>query len=251
MVYAKNGTEDELKELSKWKKLEESGAKIVLKRFINDKEVISKQELMLHMGKNKRTVERYIKDGMPKSELSTQRFQIFNIKDCESWRDGNIDKTMAMKTDRLISQENIDSASNEDEDDVKVKSDMERKLKADADDSELKVKLNELKLAEAEGRVVDADDLDKAMAEQAIIHKTDKTNDEKILPILLENKSASEIYEILHEHQQERLGMLDSLINKTFKSDETLFDIVEVILRKLKDGTEPESIIKRVNGSLI
>ena len=89
------------------------------------------------------------------------------------------------------------------------------------------------------------------MSELAVVHKTDKIHDENLLPILLENKNAGEIRSLLQEHNFERLEMLDKIVNKEFKSAETMYDIIEAVLQNLKSGTEPESIIKRINGSLI
>lgn len=246
MVLAKNTSEEEIKELSKWKKVENTGTTVTLKRFIENREVISKTELMKLWGKSTKTIQRYISDNMPIHEKSSRAFQIFDIEKVVSWRDGNIDKTMSIKTSALGEIEKSSKDLSADK-----TSDIERKLKADADDAELKVKLNTIKLAEAEGRVVDANDLDRAMSELAIVHKTDKIHDENLLPVILENKDAGEIKTLLQDHNHERLAMLDKIINKEFKSKETMYDIVEATLHQLKDGVEPESIVKRIKGSLI
>ena len=215
--------------------------------------VVTKKELAEALGIKLRQIANYVKDGMPIHSTGARNAQLFDIGQCKKWRLKNIDKTMAIKTElkRKSEEENDQREKEYEGDEESQKNDLLRKLRADADDAELKVKLNEIKLAEAEGRLVDADDLDKAMSEQAIIHKTDKTNDEKILPILLENRSSGEIAEILHEHNQERLNGLDKLINKVFDSEETLHEVIEEVLRRLKDGVEPSTLIKRINGSLI
>ena len=207
---------------------------------------VTKKELSEALGIKIRQITNYVKDGMPVHSVGKRNAQLFDMGACKKWRLENIDKTMSIKT---TSTEERDKITEEDEE--LQKNDMLRKLKADADDAELKVQLNTIKLAEAEGRLVDADDLDKAMSEQAIIHRTDKTNDEKILPILLENRSSGEIAEILHEHNQERLNGLDKMINKVFDSKESMYEIVEEVLARLKDGVEPNTLIKRINGSLI
>lgn len=247
MTIAKN-TSSDLKELPKWKKIEEAGAQLTLKRFIGDREVISKSELITEdrLDVSAKTVQRNVAKGMPVHPCSIKQFQVFDWIEVLAWVDGTVDKIMSAKTKKPKSSE-----TEVDIDDDSVRTDMERKTKADADDSELKVKLNEIKLAEAEGRVVDADDLDRSMSELAIVHKTDKIHDENLLPILLENKDAGEIKKLLQEHNFERLEMLDKIVNKEFKSEETMYDIVEVMLQKLKEGVEPESLIKRLNGSLI
>lgn len=251
MVLAKN--EADIKELPKWKKIQESGTEITLKRFIGKEEVVSKNELIELWGKSAKTIQRSVKDGMPVHFASSNRFQIFTLEKVNRWRDGNIDKTMSMKTSFSTTVNGLEvlMPNSKDGEDIKLKTDIERKLKADADNAVLNVQLNELKLAEAEGRVVDAGDLDRSMSELAVVHKTDKIHDENLLPILLENKSVEEIKSLLQEHNFERLEMLDKIVNKEFKSAETMYDIIEAVLHKLKSGTEPESIIKRINGSLV
>ena len=249
MAIAKSTTTSEIKELQKWKKIEDSGLGIVLKRFINNQEVVSRQELIEIWGKSAKTIQRYIKDGMPQHSNSTRAFQFFNLEEAEAWRNKSIDKVMSIKTLRPTTDITVD-INNENQDET-PKGDLERKLKADADDAELKVRLNTIKLAEAEGRVVDANDLDRAMSELAIVHKTDKIHDENLLPIILENKDAGEIKTLLQEHNFERLEMLDKIVNKEFRSMETMYDIVEVVLHQLKDGVEPESLVKRLKGSLV
>jgi len=253
MQLAKSTSDLELKELPRWKKIAENNVKIYLKRFIKNKEVVSRQELVDIWGKSVKTIQRYIKDGMPIHPESTRVFQFFNLEEVTTWRDRSIDKVMSQKTAKPSTTEievNIDVESDGDESLVAL-DDMSRKLKADADDAELKVKLNTIKLAEAEGRVVDANDLDRAMGELATVHKTDKIHDENLLPILLENKNAGEIKKLLQEHNFERLEMLDKIVNREFKSVETMYDVVEVVLQQLRDGVEPESLVKRLKGSLV
>lgn len=210
---------------------------------------ISKAELAEALGVKLRQIGNYIKDGMPIHSVGKRNAQMFDLKACQLWRSKNIDRGMASKTEN-IKPSIVDHEENLAEEEIKQRSDLSRKYTAEADDAELKVKLNRIKLAEAEGRLVDADDLDKAMAEQAIIHKTDKTNDEKILPILLENKTSAEIAVLLHEHQQERLEMLDKLINKKFTSSSSLFDIIEQALELLSYGVESDEIIKRMSNEV-
>lgn len=206
---------------------------------------IPKTELAEALGVKIRQIGNYVKDGMPIHSVGKRNAQMFDLKACQIWRSKNIDKGMSAKTEQKKTKISPDDETLAEEE-VRQRSDLSRKYTAEADSAELKVKLEGIKLAEAEGRLVDADDLDKAMSEQAIMHKTDKTNDEKILPILLENKSSGEIATLLHEHQQERLEMLDKLINKKFESTASLFDIIEQALELLSYDIEPDEIIKRM-----
>jgi len=249
MALAKNI--EDVKELHKWKKIEDTGVKLELKRFVDGREVVSKTELIKLLKTSAKTVQRYISKNMPVHEKSIRAFQFFDIKEVMAWRDKSVDKVMSSKTAKPTDMD-VEEDTELDEDGNPVKlNDMLRKLKADADKAELGVKLDTLKLAEAEGRVVDASDLDRAMSELAIVHKTDKIHDENLLPILLENKDAGEIKKLLQEHNFERLDMLDKIVNKEFKSVETMYDVVEAVLQQLKDGIEPESLVKRLKGSLV
>lgn len=246
----KDTSELELKELPKWKKIAESGVKISLKRFVSDKEVISRQELVVIWHKSVKTIQRYIKDGMPAHPMSTRAFQFFDLDEITKWRDGTIDKTMSDKT-RGIVPSVVDNPEDISTEEVRNRSDLSRKYTADAENAELTVQLNQLKLDTAKGELVPADDLDRAMSELAIVHKTDKIHDENLLPALLQNKNVGEIKQILQEHNFERLEMLDKIVNKEFDSTETMYDIVEAVLHQLKDGVEPASLVKRINGSLV
>ncbi len=211
--------------------------------------VVLKTELADILNVKARQIGNYIKKGMPVHSVGKRNAQSFDVEVCKKWKNKNIDKIMSIKTTKP-KKTNIEVPTDADHE-GEEKDDLSRKIKADADKAELGVKLDTIKLAEAEGRVVDANDLDRAMSELAIVHKTDKIQDENLFPVLLENKNAGEIKALLQEHNFERLEMLDKIINKEFKSEETMYDIVEVILQQLKDGVEPESLIKRIKGSLV
>jgi phage terminase Nu1 subunit (DNA packaging protein) len=210
---------------------------------MSNKKIVDKAELAKALNIKARQISNYVKQGMPVHSVGKRNKQSFDVDICLEWQRNNINKTMSMKTKPIIPKETEINIENEESKPTQL-NDALRKLKAEADDAELKVKLNEIKLAEAEGRVVDANDLDKAMAEQAIMHKTDKINDENLLPILLENKSKDEIKKLLIEHNSERLKMLDALIKKEFEAPTTLYEIVEVVLQKLSKKTPPDEIIK-------
>lgn len=80
------------------------------------------------------------------------------------------------------------------------------------------------------------------------MHRTDKTNDEKILPIILENKSSSEISEILHEHNQERLEMYDKAIGRHFECEESVYEVTNMAIEKIAEGTSPKDIVEAIEN---
>ena len=231
-------------EFAKWEKL---GSLHKIRtdtyRIHDGKRIVSKQDLCEIWECTDRTVKRYIEKGMPQAEnLTTTLFQVFYLTDCEKWRSQNIDGTKQLHTLPPRNKEITPDMMSE----LESLTDLERKLKADADKAEADAELTKIKLSLAQGDVVNAEDLDKSMAELAVIHKTDLTNQEKIFPISLANKDANEIAKIVHEYNQDRLKTLDMLMNKEFKSKNGLYEIISKVLDMLADDIEPDTILERI-----
>ena len=203
--------------------------------------------LMAYFNVSQRQITNYVKSGLPKIDSRNDGrggIGLYDINKCIEWRLDNLNKSKQASTEKAKArQEERQKQNAPPSEDIRDMSFEEaERLKKIVD-----FQIAEVKLAEVEGRLVDANDLDRAMSELAIMHKTDKTNDQDVLTVLLENKSSAEIRELLYSHNEERLEMLDSIINKEFKSKETLYEIVESILNKLSDGVEPSKIISKVN----
>lgn len=235
-------------ELRNWEKLATvtKGMVLDVQIFLNDRRLVSRRDLRRVWNCSDETLKGYAKKGLPKHELSSTNFSVYDLRISEEWRTANVDPKAGGALRK--SRQEFDP----DDEDSEVDLDIE-KISYDEADRRKKItdlKLSMLKVAEAEGRLVPADDLDKAMAEQAIMHKTDKLNDEKVLPLLLEGKSASEIATLLYEHNQERLAQYDKLINTEFTATATLYDIVETVLQALTEGISPDQIVEAVNASV-
>lgn len=190
----------------------------------------------------------------PKFTLTLPNFAVYDLAEVNEWRDNNVDvKKSSNRLQKIMSkphsqrEENIDEPKTEPDSSAGY---AVREMIAKTVQAEQQAAILTLKHEALKGSLVDAEDLDRAMAEQAIMHKTDKINDEKVLPTLLENKTASEIAEILHEHNQERLSHYDRLINKEFKQKETLYDVLEAVLLHLSKGANPSEIILVLDVSL-
>ena len=56
MALAKNLTQEEAKDIAKWKKIEEANTELILKRFIDDREVVVKRELMTLWRVDRKTI---------------------------------------------------------------------------------------------------------------------------------------------------------------------------------------------------
>jgi len=235
-------------ELRTWEKLATVTKGMVLDAqiFLNDRRLVSRRDLRRVWNCSDETLKGYAKRGLPKHELSSTNFSVYDLRSSEEWRTANVDPKAGGALRK--SRQEFDPEDENSEVDVDID-----KISYDEADRRKKItdlKLSMLKVAEAEGRLVPADDLDKAMAEQAIMHKTDKLNDEKVLPLLLEGKSASEIATLLYEHNQERLAQYDKLINTEFTTTATLYDIVEAVLQALAEGISPDQIVEAVNASV-
>lgn len=184
----------------------------------------------------------------PNFKFTQLKVAIYDLAEVNAWRDNNVDMK---RSPRRLSAQNTQELPTEDTESdatAPVSSYALREMIAKTNSAEEQATILTLKRKNLEGSLVESDDLDKAMAEQAVLHKTDKLNDEKVLPTLLEGKTSSEISDILQEHNQERLDHFDRLINKEFKDSKTLYDIIEIALTKLEQGVSPSDIIKAIDA---
>ena len=245
MVIAKNTTTLELKELPRWKKIDESDIKVTLKRFINDREVVSKQELISLWGKSAKTIQRYISDGMPTHKVSTRAFQVFDIEDATAWRDKSIDKVQSQKT--ASRQTEMEVGGDGEKKELKVVTDMERKLKADADKAEEDAVIAELKRKKEEGSLISTKELKATLADLTTVFMTLYMNDKKLLPVQLQDKNTNEMRDYLDGHYAKRIEDLQRYIDLEFEgSDKTLYDIIYKILEQLRDGLHIDELLKRI-----
>ena len=213
------------------------------RRFIDGKWVASKKEFAKICGVGLRTVERYLSAGMPTHPASLEKFIVIDVEQGLEFRNRNIKKSKANNVKvKEIAVDTVDDNIDDIVDDTIIPD----YSKSEAKEKHFKAELAELKYLEEKGLLVKADDLDKAMAEQAVMHLTDKTNDEKVLPVMLEMKTSQEITTLLHEHNQDRLAMLDKIVNKEFKCNKTFYEVSEAVLQELKKGTKPDEVIKRI-----
>ncbi len=218
---------------------------------LDGKWVVTKKEIAQIMNIGVKQIDRYVLQGMPKHESSLPRFQIYSVQDCTEWKSQNVQKGKSASTqkakNRSVEVEIPDIEAMMDESSLQELDSISFE-EAERREKILKVKLAQVKLDTENGKVILATDQDKAMAEQATIHYSDITNDEKIFPTLLANKTEQEIVELYREHKQDRKKMFEKLVNKVFKSVSTLYDIVQEVLEELSNGAEPDDIIRRVKG---
>ena len=247
MVVAKNLSTSEVKELPKWKKIEETNVEITLKRFIAGKEVVSKQELISLWGKSAKTIQRYISDGMPMHKVSTRAFQVFDIEEATAWRDGSIDKVKSQKTSSRQTEMEIDISDDGDESELVALTDMERKLKADADKAEHDAVIADLKKQKEEGSLISTKELKNTLADLTTVFMTLYMNDKKLLPVQLQNKTINEMRDYLDLHYAKRIEDLRRYVELEFEgSEESLHDVIYKILEQLRDGLHIDDLLKKI-----
>lgn len=234
---------------------------IEVRYYLKDRWIGTKQDLAKVFGlKSIRSIQRNIDSGMPEHEESSEKLRLFDIENCIQWKKRNVNLEQSKRTKKNQADEDEEGKEFSDEEEQNIVDSLTdkqlakiiennaylRKIVGDADKSVEEAARSKLKRQNEEGELVDADDLDKAMAELAVMHKTDRTNDEKILPILLEQKTSQEISALLYEHNKDRLDLLSKIIKKEFDCEETLYDIIEEVLLLQEKGFSDKDIINKL-----
>jgi len=224
MVFVKDDSELEQKEIKKWKRVSDvNGVPIVLRRFIGQTEVVSKAGLAEAWNYDRKTIERNIKKGMPLHKYSYKGFQIFDLAECETWRQNNINRSMApvairyeIKDEKKHTEEQkteVKSGKNKDLDDISL-SEAELLLKI----KDLKIK--DLKIKELSGKYVTADTADKTIAEFGAMFIGWLINSRESLSGDLANKSKGEVFKILDEHFGSFITEIGKITSKEYGDED-------------------------------
>jgi len=100
----------------------------------------------------------------------------------------------------------------------------------DHETKEQKLMTERLKYKELAKTLVKAEDLDRSMAEQAVLHKTYYMDDLELLPVALDGMDRDGISTFLNEHYKTRVENAQSFIKKTFKLPNHLYTkVMELI----------------------
>lgn len=232
MVIAKSGNADELKELSKWKKIEDKNVKLILKRFIDNIEVVTKRELIVVWKVDRKTIERYVAKGMPLHLCSMRGFQVFDVKACEEWREENVNKSQSLKASTKKDRE-VDIKGNGEEDldlDLVSTEEAERRLKIKEN------RIKDFKIKELSGDFIKSDITDKITAELGATFIGWLVNSRETLSGDLANKSKGEIFDILDEHFGEFIKDIGKRMNQDFsEEDMSIFEFLHLVQFKLED----------------
>ncbi|WP_420480200.1 hypothetical protein [Brevundimonas sp. FT23028] len=205
----------------------------------NGKVYVATKFLENYFKTSTRNIGNWIKKGLPKYKLKGINSNVFILEEVLIWHANNINKTKSRAGKKRKDEEGMNYEETIDLNLISYE-------EADRRKKILDVQLASVKLKEAEGELINADELDKALYEQAIMHITKLDNDEKILPILLEMKNQDEIKKILNEHNEDHLDTLSKQIEKKFKDDPTNYDVFNEILEKRKNGIKPQELIEKL-----
>jgi len=210
---------------------------------IEDKTLVTIPFLEKLYGLSRRQIGNWQTMGMEKSEYSQPRLVLFDLAYVMKWKQENIKESYSRRTDGVRGIK-VDRDGKADERDLPI--DEVSKDEAERRQMILKAKNEEIKLKEAQGELVKAEDTDKAMAEQAAIHVAQYQNDLKLFPIILANKSQGEIKEIIDEHYEERIRNLNKLIHKVFDIPETVHDMILEIIENLNMGIKASVVMSGI-----
>ncbi len=113
-----------------------------------------------------------------------------------------------------------------------------------------KVRLAEIKIRKEMGVLVEADDLDRAMAEQAALYEASKRNGEKVLPSILENKSADEIGKLLKQYNRADSSNKQVLFAHKYRMTESFFDVAIAVFDAMIKGIEPHDLVEAIKKKM-
>ena len=165
----------------------------------------------------RRTITGWVGRGMPGKVQLDSMVVVWDFAQMLSWHSQNIDsgKGMGAKHNALVAE--VRSAANPRVADL---SDVDPRT-ADVETLERLKKYEDLKKirlqnAELEGSLIPAEDQDRAMAEQAVIHLVQYQDDFEALPPALAMKSEAFIRQFLDQHYERRIDAVHSFITKEF-----------------------------------
>lgn len=197
--------------LKNFKKAYPDGELLTKETFIYDGVLlITEDGLASFFGVTVRQILNLKKAGMQTHRASTKGAKVYDIIYVIKWWESHKKKI-------LPSQFVTDSKEDDRPIEEQTEEELDRKLKVE------KVKIERLKHSELAGKLVKAEDLDRAMAEQGVLHRTYYMDDLELLPVALDGMDKDEISAFLDEHYSSRIENASSFINKLFKTPDHFY----------------------------
>ena len=217
----------------------EAEAYIIDKRFY-----VGYKGLAAIFGVQPTSIQGMKRKGLEIAEVSLPRLNLFDVDRSINWFKNNTDLSRAT---RRLSAPQVETGEEEENPYSDVDLDKVPKAEAERRKEIEAVKKLILQNKALEGESIPIDDVDKNMATQAATHISHLTNSEKILPDLLENKSASDIQEILNDHNQKQIEQLYRITNSNIDSDAELYDVIQKVIDKIDLGVGVDAIMKGID----
>ena len=249
-------------EESKWGKLS-ADIKTETTRYYKQKIVVSKADLERLWNVSPKTIQRYIKDGMPKcEELSRRNFQIFYKEECEEWKNENIDKKQSNRVNKSKSS-NVDASS--DNDDEITTTTIEEKIRTVVEKLDIETTSGDeaerlagimtalektLKVGKASEGMLPAKDTKNVLIEMALIISGSYKKLSKSLPRECKNLSEEKLQERLEVEFKKELDNIRRFLkgklshnNIKKATGEKLIDIVNEAQEAIDRGANLDEII--------
>jgi len=185
--------------------------------MIDGKMVVTETFLAEYFGTHKRSVNIWVRKGLTKHDLSLPSLNLYDLGETIEWRKKNI----SVKTNE-----------NDIIDESETPIDQISKREADRRGSIESYRKTMLTNKELDGSLVRAEDLDRSMAEQAVLHKTYYMDDLELLPVTLEGLNKDQISEFLNEHYSNRIENISSFIKKTFSEPNFFYNKIKELLNE-------------------
>ena len=173
--------------------------------MVGSKVLVTEKFLSDFFGVSGRAVRLWREKGLPLDPITVHNLNLYNLIDVIKW---NLDNVKDGKSSIILNKQTTNSF-----DESKVDLKDASKDEADRRLQIQKVLNEEIKHKELTGKLIPAEDTDKALAEIGAVHIAQYRGDLKLLPMLLENKPKHEITKLLDEHYASRIEDMNKIAN--------------------------------------
>ena len=173
--------------------------------MVGSKVLVTEKFLSDFFGVSGRAVRLWREKGLPLDPITVHNLNLYNLIDVIKW---NLDNVKDGKSSIILSKQTTNTV-----DESKVDLKDASKDEADRRLQIQKVLNEEIKHKELTGKLIPAEDTDKALAEIGAVHIAQYRGDLKLLPMLLENKPKHEITKLLDEHYASRIEDMNKIAN--------------------------------------
>lgn len=173
--------------------------------MVGSKVLVTEKFLSDFFGVSGRAVRLWREKGLPLDPITVHNLNLYNLIDVIKWnldnvKDGKSSIILNKQTTGVVDESNVDLKD-------ASKDEADRRLQIQ------KVLNEEIKHKELTGKLIPAEDTDKALAEIGAVHIAQYRGDLKLLPMLLENKPKHEITKLLDEHYASRIEDMHKIVN--------------------------------------